>query len=169
MVHPVYIGCDVSKAHLDIFDNQTQTHIRIANSAAAVTAWLAALGARKVTVVLEATGRYDRLLCEALERQQRPYCRVNPARARDFAKAIGRLAKTDAIDARMLAHMGETLRPAPSPPPDPTRRQLADLHVRRDQLVTMRQQERVRLHNADRSQHASIEMRVSVCRGQAFQ
>ncbi|EJZ16686.1 IS110 family transposase [Rhizobium sp. Pop5] len=161
MVHPVFIGCDVSKAHLDLFDAQTQKHIRIDNTPVSIAGWLATLEGRDVTVVLEATGRYDRLLCVALEEAQRPYCRVNPARARDFAKALGLLAKTDAIDARLLAHMGQTLSPPVNVPPDPLHRHLADLHGRRDQLVAMRQQERVRIHNADQSQHASIESHIA--------
>lgn len=160
MVHPVFIGCDVSKAHLDLFDSLSQKHIRIDNTSASISAWLAMMTNRDVTVILEATGRYDRLLCTALEEAERRYCRVNPARARDFAKALGLLAKTDAIDARLLAHMGQTLSPPSSVPPDPSRRQLADLHSRRDQLVTMRQQERVRMHTADASQRGSIESHI---------
>jgi len=161
MLHPVFIGCDVSKAHLDLFDSQTRTHLRLDNTPAAVEAWLAALGGRDVTVILEATGRYDRCLCAALERNGRAYCRVNPARARDFARASGLLAKTDAIDARMLARMGETLRPAVSTPPDPARRRLADLHARRDQLVSMRQQERARLHGSEPAERDSLERHLA--------
>lgn len=97
MVHPVYIGCDVAKAHLDLFDAATQTYIRIANTVLAIDEWLATLGRREACVILEATGRYDRLLCTALERRQPPYCRVNPARACDFARATGQLDKTDSI------------------------------------------------------------------------
>ncbi|KJS18600.1 MAG: transposase, partial [Hoeflea sp. BRH_c9] len=112
MIHPVFIGCDVSKSHLDLFDSETGQHWRIDNTQAAMEAWLGTLERREVTVILEATGRYDRCLCAALERDGRPYCRVNPARARNFARAAGLLAKTDAIDARMLARMGETLSPS---------------------------------------------------------
>lgn len=149
MIHPVFIGCDVSKAHLDLFDAQTRKHRRIDNDPAAIGAFLGELDGRDVTVVLEATGRYDRHLCAALEAAGRPFCRVNPARARDFARATGRTAKTDALDARLLAHMGQTLRPAVRTPPDPSRRRLASLHTRRDQLVATRQQERLRLHTAE--------------------
>ncbi|MFN6983448.1 MAG: IS110 family transposase, partial [Rhizobium oryzihabitans] len=82
MIHPVFIGCDVAKAHLDLFDGRTSRHIRIDNTAAAIHAWLQSLEGQEATVILEATGRYDRQLRAALDRQQRPYCRVNPARAR---------------------------------------------------------------------------------------
>lgn len=157
MIHPVYIGCDVSKDHLDLFDAGTQRDVRIANTAAAIEEWLSTLEGREAHVILEATGRYDRLLCTALERWRRPYCRVNPARARDFARATGRLAKTDSIDARLLARMGETLSPSVATPSNPVRRRLESLHIRRDQLVAMRQQERARLHTAEPSERDSIE------------
>lgn len=157
MIHPVYIGCDVAKAHLDLFDAETQKYIHIDNTASAIDEWLITLEGREAHVILEATGRYDRLLCAALERWQRPYCRVNPARARDFARATGQLAKTDAIDARLLARMGQTLAPAVTTPLDPARQRLASLQTRRDQLVAMRQQERLRLHTADPSEVDSIE------------
>ncbi len=149
MIHPVYIGCDVAKAHLDFFDAGTQKYIRIDNNPAAIGDWLSTLEGREAHVILEATGRYDRFLCAALETWRRPYCRVNPARARDFAKATGQLAKTDAIDAWLLSRMGETLAPPVAAPLDPARRKLSSLHTRRDQLVAMRQQERLRLHTAD--------------------
>lgn len=161
MVHPVYIGCDVAKAHLDLFDAATQKYIRIANTVLAIDEWLATLEGREARVILEATGRYDRLLCTALERWQRPYCRVNPARARDFARATGQLAKTDSIDARLLSRMGRTLSPPVNTPPDPGRQRLETLHTRRDQLVAIRQQERVRLHTADPWERDSIERHLS--------
>jgi transposase len=157
MIHPVFIGCDVSKSSLDLFDSQTQKHARIDNSQAAVVAWLQSLEGREATIILEATGRYDRLLCAALQAHGRPYCRVNPARARDFARAVGLLAKTDAIDACLLARMGQTLAPAPSTAPDKARRTLACLHTRRDQLVATRQQEGTRLHSAETAERDSLE------------
>ena len=161
MIHPVFIGCDVSKAHLDLFDTRTQAHLRIDNTAAAIEAWLNTVAEPEATVVLEATGPYDRLICAALEERQRPYCRVNPARARDFARATGLLAKTDAIDARLLARMGQMLRPPQSVPAEPSRCRLAAIHARRDQLVAMRQQERTRLRSADPTQVDSIERHLT--------
>lgn len=157
MIHPVFIGCDVSKDFLDIFDDETQKHERIANAEAAINVWIDGLAERQVTIILEATGRYDRLFCTTLDARQRRYCRVNPARARDFARATGVLAKTDALDARVLAQMGKLLGPKPRATPDPARRRLADMHSRRDQLVAMRQQERVRLHSAEPQEQESIE------------
>ena len=160
MIHPVFIGCDVSKDFLDIFDDGTQKHERIPNAGVAINAWIDGLGARPVTIVLEATGRYDRLFCTTLDARQRPYCRVNPARARDFARATGFLAKTDMLDARVLAQLGKRLDPTPRAAPDPERRRLADMQSRRGQLVAMRQQERVRLHSAEPQERDSIERHV---------
>src|SRR5690606_2178818 len=73
-----------------------------------------------------------------------PHARINPQQARDFAKAMGRRAKTDPLDARMLAAFAERLTPRPDPAPDPRLAELALWHKRRDQLVAMRQQERTR-------------------------
>jgi transposase len=73
------------------------------------------------------------------------YARVNPGQARDFARSAGFLAKTDRVDARMLARLGEALRPRPAEPADAARERLSRLHKRRDQLVAMRKQERARL------------------------
>ena len=161
MIHPDVIGCDIAKAHLDLFDSALNRHAQINNTPAAIAVWLDGLGERKVHIVLEATGRYDRQFRLALEARHQPYSRVNPARARDFAKAIGFLAKTDAIDARLLARMGQSLTLASQPPDDPQRHALARLHNRRDQLVAIRQQERTRLHEAEGVERDSMESHLS--------
>jgi transposase len=161
MIHPVFIGCDVSAAHLDLFDALARKHKRIDNSPVAIAAWLETLAGRDITVIFEATGRYDRHLRRVLEEHDRPYCRVNPARARDFARALGLLAKTDAIDARLLARMGETLVPLKSTPSDPVRDRLLSLHTRRDQLVAMRQQESLRLQTAEPAECNSLESHIA--------
>ena len=86
-------------------------------------------------VVMEATGRYERPLCEELERREIPFSVVNPARARAFMTSVGRLAKTDPIDARLLARMGQVLSLPPTTLPSAERRELQELVVRRHQLV----------------------------------
>ncbi|WHA40979.1 IS110 family transposase [Agrobacterium larrymoorei] len=157
MIHPVSIGCDISKAFLDIADPQTKHPIRLPNTTSDIGEWLDTLAGREVVIIFEATGRYDQLLRQALDKRHIPYCRVNPARARDFAKATGRMAKTDRIDAKMLARMGDTLSPPLSKPVDPARQELKILHTRRDQLVAMRKQERLRIHTAEPFELDSIE------------
>lgn len=143
MITPVFVGIDVSKAALDIFVESLGRQ-RIANASDAVAAMIAGLP-RPCFVVLEATGSYDGLLRRELDQAAIAYARVNPEQARDFARAVGRRAKTDAVDARMLAEMGRRLDLAPAPAEDPDRQRLAKWQRRRDQLVAMRQQEKVRL------------------------
>lgn len=140
MIHPDIVGCDVSKHHLDLYD--AGAHERIGNNAAQIAALAERWRGR--FVVFEATGDYDRLLRNALTAAEVRFARVNPARARDFARAAGFLAKTDKVDARMLAAFGAALQPAADPARDPAREQLGALVKRRDQLVKMRTQERVR-------------------------
>lgn len=149
ILDPCVIGIDISKQHLDVFDGATGRLARIDNTEAAVAGLVEALAGRDVLVVFEATGPYDGRLRGALAAAGIAQARVNPARARDFARACGLLAKTDAIDARMLAAMGAALRLAPDEPlQDAPRQRLAHLVRRRDQLVAMRQQEKLRLADA---------------------
>lgn len=143
-IAPGFIGIDVSKHHLDLFEGTAR---RIPNSPEAIAAWVDGLCGSEF-VLFEATGRYDRHLRELLHKAGIGFARVNPAHARDFIRSTGRLAKTDAIDARMLALMAQTLRPAAHQPGSAERDKLTELHKRRDQLVDMRQQERTRQHEA---------------------
>lgn len=103
------IGIDISKAHVDVFDARDNSSRRLANTQEALAGFARQLAGEPVTVVMEATGIYDGALRRALVAAGVAHVRVNPARARDFARASGRLAKTDAIDAAMLADMGTAL------------------------------------------------------------
>jgi transposase len=143
-----YVGIDVSKKHLDIFDEADGVPRRIANATQAITQQVARWRCVAL-VVFEATGTYDHELREALSQAGIRFARINPARARDFARASGLLAKTDPIDARMLAAFGRALQPAPEPAANPSRNALARLAKRRDQLVLMRAQEKNRRSEAD--------------------
>jgi transposase len=136
------IGIDISKAHLDVFDARTGRRRRLANSAADVAALAAELQGEAVLVVLEATGTYDLALRQALAGHGIAHVRVNPGRARDFARASGKLAKTDTIDAAMLAHMGVALALQPQPQGAAQASRLNALAHRRDQLVAMRAMEK---------------------------
>lgn len=138
------IGIDVSKQALDIFEEAIGTPERIANTPEAIAERIARWHDRDVFVVFEATGVYDRTLTAALTRAGIRHARINPSRARDFARASGRLAKTDAIDARMLAAYARAMEPAADPATSPVRNTLASLVKRRDQLVHMRAQEKNR-------------------------
>ena len=105
------VGIDVSKHHLDIFDEGIGVSERIANAPHAITE-LVARWRCDALVVFEATGVYDLELRAALRAADIRFARINPARARDFARASGQLAKTDPIDARMLAAFARAMRPA---------------------------------------------------------
>jgi transposase len=144
IIAPGYIGIDICKTHLDIHDGSDH---RIENTAAGIATFLC--GLREPHLVLfEATGRYDLELRNGLSRAGIAFVRTNPARARNFARSVGQLAKTDRLDARMLAAMAQMLQPAPAEPIAPEREDLADLHRRRTQLVEVRQGERTRRHTA---------------------
>jgi transposase len=130
-LHQHILGVDVAKDWIDVFDPCAERSVRIATSA--LKAFARRLGS--VLVVFEATGGYERPLMEALEAAGRPYARVNPRQAREFARATGRLAKTDKVDARVLAEMGRALDLAPTPPLDPARKRLVELVARRDDIV----------------------------------
>lgn len=144
-----FIGIDISKMYLDVFDERSGSTQRIANTPAAIAGMLARWQGDDSRVIFEATGSYDRSLRRALENASLAYVRVNPARARDFARATSTLAKTDAIDARLLAAMGRALMLVPRETSDPLRERLAGLQRRRDQLVAARGDEKRRLAITD--------------------
>lgn len=148
-LHPCFIGIDIAKDWLDVHDEATGHTTRLANTPAAIAALLADLAGRTPFVAFEATGSYDTILREALAQAGLAFARLDPARARAFARATGRLAKTDALDARTLAVMARTLALEPDPPGEPARQALAALHRRRDPLVDARAAERVRRSEAD--------------------
>jgi transposase len=154
---PSSIGIDVSKAWLDIFDATSNTASRCVNTAPEIARFLATLNPGS-TVLFEATGPYDTALRLALSRTGLRAIRVNPGRARDFARASGYLAKTDAIDAQMLARMASAIDLPSEPPFDSAREALTSLHRRRDQLVCIRATESGRKASVcDHTERASIE------------
>lgn len=149
------VGIDVSKHSLDIFDDAIGAAESIANAPQPITEQVARWRCDNVFVVFEATGVYDQELTAQLHQAGIRFARINPARARDFARASGRLAKTDAIDARMLADFARVMLPPQCPAPDLARTALAVLAKRRDQLVQMRAQEKNRRSEA--RDHTMIE------------
>lgn len=136
-----YIGCDIAKKMLDLFDPLSGRLFRVANEADAIEAFAATLDPATSFVVMEATGSHDRLLRQFLSQAGIAFARINPTMVRRFAQARGRLAKTDRIDARMLSEFGTLLEPQADDPPCPKRERLAALARRRDQLVEMRAKE----------------------------
>lgn len=143
-----YVGCDVSKYWLDLFDPIEARPRRISNTPEACQGLATQLAASQGFLVFEATGSYDSTLRGALHQAGVPNARLNPTLVRRYAQARGRKAKTDALDAAVLADLGERLRPNPDPAPCPQRARLALLATRRDQLVAMRASEKTRIAEA---------------------
>lgn len=143
-----YLGIDVSKAYLDVAVHEgAVTSVR--NTPDGVAAFVAGLAASPPTlVVLEATGIYHRAVAGALTAAGIPVAVVNPRQVREFARSTGQLAKTDRVDARVLARFGAVLTPPVRPLPDADQQALAALVERRRQLVTMQTMEKNRLHVA---------------------
>lgn len=136
------VGIDVSKASLDVAFAQGCPIERFDNSPRGHRSLVARLRKRKPSrIVLEATGGYEHALLRTLVDRALPAIRVNPRQVRDFARATGVLAKTDAIDARILARFGAAVEPQHRPLPSKEREKLAILQTRRTQLVAMRTQE----------------------------
>jgi transposase len=143
------VGIAVAKAQRAIALRPTGERWAEANNDAGIAALVARLQALPPTVmVLEATGGDQRAVVAALAAARRPVAVVNPRHARDVAKATGQLAKTDALDARALAHVAEAVRPTPRPLPDPHVNELRALLARRRQRVARRTAEQHRLGNA---------------------
>jgi transposase len=140
-----FIGIDVSKQSLDIFPDPGEP-VRIANTPECIADLVVRLTADRPTmIVLEATGGYEAAAVAALAAAGLPVVVVNPRQVRDFARATGRLAKTDAIDAAVLAQFGRAARPPLRSLPDESAREFDALLDRRRQLIGMRTMEQNRL------------------------
>jgi transposase len=145
----IYVGIDVAKAQLDIAVRPSAEQWVSPHDEEGITALVARLHALRPTlVVLEATGGREAALAAALATAGLAVAVVNPRQVRDFARAVGQLAKTDALDAQVLARFAEVVRPTPRPLPDVQAQELSALLARRRQLVAMRTAERQRLDTA---------------------
>jgi transposase len=146
---PVTVGIDVATARLDVAVRPSGEPGQAPNDEGGVAALAARLaGLAPALVVLEATGGRERLAAAARAAAGLPVAGVNPRQVRDFTKAVGRLATTDALDAQLLARFAAAVRPAPRPGPDAAQQELAALLARRRQLVGMLTAERQPLGTA---------------------
>lgn len=144
-----FVGIDVSKDCLDAHLLPEGTTRRFDNTPAGITALVAWLQPLAPTlVVLEATGGYERPAIAAVSLKGLPVSLVNPKRVRDFAGALGRRAKTDELDAEVLAQFAQRVRPPVRPLADADTRELQALVTRRNQLIEMRTMESNRLAGA---------------------
>jgi transposase len=141
----VFVGVDVAKDRLDVHLRPAATAFAVDRDGpglAALAARLAAIG--PTLVVLEATGGFEIAVVAALAAAGLPLAVVNPRQIRDFARATGRLAKTDRLDAEIIARFAEAIRPEPRSLPDEAARTLGELVGRRRQIVEMLGSERQR-------------------------
>ena len=160
-VGDAFVGVDVSKATLDVCVWPQAESWQVSNDEAGITGLLSRLTELEpVAVVMEATGGIEMPLAGALLAGGVPVHVVNPRQVRDFARAIGRLAKTDAIDAQVLAKFAEAVKPERRPLLDEATQGLKALVLRRRQLLDMQQAEKSRRRRADRSVRRSLEANI---------
>ncbi len=162
-----WIGIDISKDHLDVAARPAGKQARFDNDEAGrkqLVQWLRPLG--DCHVVIEPTGGYEKALARKLFESQVMFSVVNARQVRDFAKATGELAKTDKLDARILAHFGHALQPAPTQVPDEQTQRLEALLQRRRQLIDMRVMESNRRALANPSIRARIDQSLQFLDGQ---
>jgi transposase len=157
----IFVGIDVSKAQLDVAIRPSGEIESFANDKLGIKALVKRLAKIGPTlIVLEATGGYERQLTRALVSADLPAVVVNPRQVRDFAKATGQLAKTDSIDAGVLAHFAEVIRPQLRPLPDAVTVELRALTSRRRQLLETIGAENNRLAMAAKAVRKSINAHI---------
>lgn len=158
----VYAGIDVSKATLEVAVRPTSQRWSVANKEKGISRLVSRLQALSPTlIVMEATGGLELPIVAALGSAGLPVVVVNPRQVRDFARATGKLAKTDVLDAEVLAIFAERVRPTPRPLPDAEAEALSALLARRRQLIAMLTAERNRLSRALLSMRPGIEEHIA--------
>jgi transposase len=156
-----YIGIDVSKATLDAACRKSAEYRQFNNNARGIETLLGWLKVQQPElVVLEATGGLELPLVAELAHVGLPVAVVNPRRIREFARSIGQLAKTDKLDAKVIAHFGEATHPEPRKLPTEQEEKLTALLTRRRQIVEMLTAERNRVHSARFAMQARIDIHI---------
>jgi transposase len=154
----IHVGIDVAKDRLDVVLRPTGEYLELQNSDTDIRKLIGRLGKEDLDlVVLEATGGLEQRAAAALALAGLPVAIVNPRQVRDFAKAVGRLAKTDRIDAAVLAHFAEAVRPEPRPLADEQAKDLSAIVLRRRQVLGMITAETNRLSTAPKDVKRRIE------------
>jgi transposase len=155
---PIFIGIDVSKARLDVAIRPSGEKLSVSNDETGIEVLVKQFHELKpALIVLEATGGLERSVSGTLGSAELPIVVVNPRQVRDFARAIGQLAKTDRIDAEVLARFAEAVRPPLRPLPDEVSLELRALIARRRQLIEMMVAEKNRLSGSPKAVRKSIE------------
>ena len=156
-----FVGIDVSKQHLDVATRGPEHSWRSENTEDGISELVMRLKALPVElIVVEASGGFEMVSVGELAAQGLPVVVVNPRQVRDFAKSLGRLAKTDRIDAQVLAHFAEAVHPPVRPLRHEHAQQLEALRVRRRQLMDMLVMERTRLAGAPSAVQIDIQAHI---------
>ncbi|XKH00304.1 IS110 family transposase [Marinobacter nauticus] len=164
---PVNVGVDVGKANLDIALHPSGQLYTIPNTEAHIRRFVRILKNYEIErIVVEASGRHEHALVQACDKADLPIIVVNPISVRRYAQAIGVLAKTDRIDAQVIAQYAATLKPEFKPIPDKTSQKIKDLLVRRSQLLEMSTMEKNRLQILPKSLHRSIKSMLRMLQNQ---
>ncbi len=153
----INVGVDVGKSKLDIVLHPLDLHFQISNDEQSILKVVHVLKKRNIErIVVEATGRHEHAFVFACDQANLPIVVVNPISIRRYAQAIGVLAKTDKIDASVIARFAATIQPDIKPIPDKQSRLIKDLLIRRSQLIEMQTMEKNRLQILPKALHRSI-------------
>ena len=158
---PTYVGIDVAKNRLDIAMRPSGECKQVGNDERGIRYVVSRLRKVRPTLgILEATGGLEQPVAAALALAGLPVAVVNPRQVRDLAKAVGKLAKTDTLDAKVLAHFAEAVRPEPRPLPDEQAQLLSATLLRRRQILAMITSEENRLSTAPKPIRRRIEVHL---------
>jgi transposase len=159
----VNVGIDVGKATLDVYLLERDRMFSVPNEERSIAALLKRLGRYRLErIVIEATGRLEQPFVRAAVAKGLPVVVVSPLKIRRFAGALGQLAKTDEIDARLIARFAATLKPVAPPTADPKAQLIKDLVVRRRQLTALRTMEKNRRQIMPKDLTPSIDRVISL-------
>lgn len=163
----INVGVDTGKAQLDIFVRPMGDYFTVPNNSTGIREAVRKLRKYSPTrVVIEATGRLEQAFVLACVEHDLPIVVMNPVAVRRFAGAIGRIAKTDKIDAQLIAHFGEAIAPEPTRIQPENIRQISDLLTRRRQLMEMSTMEKNRIQILPKALHKSIKVVLKTIRQQ---
>jgi transposase len=158
----VYVGVDVAKSTSYVAVTDSKEALKFTNDDKGISQTVRYIASVKPAgIILEATGNLEMPLAAALQAAGLPVAVINPRQVRDFARATGALAKTDAIDARILALFGARIKPQIRPLPDRKAREMSNLLSRRRQLVEMLTAEHNRLFQANDNIRPNVEAHIN--------
>jgi transposase len=156
----IYVGIDVSKSTLDVYIHPTKKTVKVSNDEVGFKKLKEYLSEQVTLVVMEASGGYEKQVFKQLSGFGIPVAVVNPRQIRNFAKALGHLAKTDRVDARIIAQFAEKIEPRVTPVKEKKQETLVELKTRRTQLVDMITMEKNRLDKSNKNIKKNIEKTI---------